>query len=130
MFSSVKKTSNDGPKVETIIGTTTNITGNMEASGSIKVEGQFTGDINGKAEVIISETGYVKGNINAVNVKILGKIDGNINASGILEVAPTGKVTGDIETVNLAVEDGGIINGKCSMTLDDIKRIISPDENI
>lgn len=128
MFKKIDRTSN----VETVVGVSTSFTGNINSSGSIKVEGEYTGDIITKGDIILGSVANVKGNLNAVNVKIDGRVEGNIVCSGLLSVGATGKISGNVETTNLSVEDGGVINGMCSMTLDDIKRIIQPepDQNI
>ncbi len=126
MFSNFKKNSDQNSNIETLIGESTHVTGNIISSGSIKIAGEFTGDIETKGDIIISQTGSVKGNIICDNITVGGMQRGNVKSNGLLHITAAGKVMGDIETINLIVEDGGIINGKCIMTLDEIKRIIVP----
>lgn len=126
MFSNFKKNSDQNSNIETLIGESTHLTGNIISSGSIKIEGEFIGDIETKGDIIISQTGSVKGNISCANITVGGMQNGNVVSSGLLHITAAGKIMGDIETINLMVEDGGVINGKCIMTLDEIKRIIVP----
>lgn len=126
MFSNLKKNSVQNSGIETLIGESTHLTGSIISSGSIKIEGEFIGDIETKGDIIISQTGSVKGNISGANITVAGMQNGNVASSGLLHITAAGKIMGDIETINLMVEDGGVINGKCIMTLDEIKRIIVP----
>lgn len=114
-------------KLDTVIGSDTRIEGDINSSETIKIDGKLIGDIEGKSQVIIGELGLVQGNINAKNVAISGKVEGNIICNNLIEIKSSGKVLGDIETINLVVEDGGVINGNCSMKVDDIKRIVGPN---
>lgn len=126
MFNNPKKNVSVNTKIETLVGASACVNGDIDANGTIKVDGQCMGNISSKTDVIVGEVGYVKGNITAANVSVSGKVEGNVTSSGLLEVLPSGRILGDIQTVNLAVSDGGVVNGNCSMTLDDIKRIIGP----
>ncbi|MDF2880681.1 MAG: polymer-forming cytoskeletal protein [Clostridiaceae bacterium] len=126
MFSNFKNNAAQNSDIETEIGESTHLTGNIVSSGSVKIDGEFIGDIETKGDIIISQTGSVKGNISGANITIGGLLNGNVVSSGLLHITAAGKVMGDIETINLMVEDGGVINGKCIMTLDEIKRIIIP----
>lgn len=126
MFNSQKKTTAINTQIETLIGASANVNGDIDANGTVKVDGQCIGNISSKSDVIVGEVGYVKGNITAVNASISGKVEGNVLCSGLLEISPSGRISGDIQTVNLSVSDGGVVNGNCTMTLDDIKRIIGP----
>lgn len=124
MFSNFKSNTAQNSNIETQIGESTHLIGNIVSSGSVKVEGEYTGDIETKGDIIISQTGSVKGNISGANIVISGMQNGNVVSNGLLHITASGKIMGDIETINLMVEDGGVINGKCIMTLDEIKRII------
>lgn len=128
MFSSNRKTAVQNSNVETLIGASTKLTGNIEATGSVKVDGEYIGNITTKGDIIIGQAGSVKGDLNGANVVVAGKLEGNVKAAALLHISASGRMTGDLETVNLIVEDGGVVNGRVVMTLDEIKRIIMPDE--
>ena len=126
MFDSFKKTMDKNSNVETIIGLSTSLVGDVNSSASVKVDGNFTGNVISKGDIIIGNVANINGDLSGTNIKVDGRVQGNISCGGLLHVGATGKISGNIETVNLSVEDGGVINGNCSMTLDDIKRIIQP----
>lgn len=119
MFSNRKSQSSSGEikdsKVDTLIGTTTNITGNINSDGNIRVDGRFNGDIISKKEVTIGEAGVVVGNITAENVVISGMVNGNIKCDGLLEILPSGKLYGDFEVNCVSIEEGAVFKGKSVM---------------
>ncbi len=54
--------------------------------------------------------------IYARNVVIRGFVKGSVRAQETVEVAPTGKVYGDVTAEKIIVRDGGVIQGRCTMT--------------
>lgn len=119
MFSNRKSQSSsreaNNSKVDTLIGTTANITGDISSDGNIRVDGRFNGDIISKKQVTIGESGVVVGNITAENVIILGRVNGNIKCDGLLEILPSGKLYGDFEVNCVSIEEGAIFKGKSIM---------------
>lgn len=114
MFNNGRK-QQDNQKVDTIIGPSSNIEGKINASGTVRIDGKYTGDIFTDGDVIIGENGVINGNINAGDVSISGKVDGNILCRGLLEILPTGHLDGDIEVKKISISDGAVFKGKCSM---------------
>ncbi len=52
----------------------------------------------------------------ARNVVIHGFVKGSVRAQERVEVARTGKVYGDVSAEKIIVHDGGVIQGRCTMT--------------
>jgi cytoskeletal protein CcmA (bactofilin family) len=128
MFSSIKGSSNQNNRIDTLIGTSTCIMGNIQANGLIKVDGKHTGDITTEADIVVGEGGYIKGDLRAVNITISGNLEGNVYCSGTLEILPTGSLSGDVEVANFSIEKGGIFNGKCNMINNEVKKLEAPSE--
>lgn len=101
--------------IATVIGPETNMEGNIDSNGTIKIEGRYNGDIYSKTDVIIEESGIVKGNINAVNVSIAGTMEGNVKCFELLEILSNGRLIGDIEVKSILIEEGAIFKGKSTM---------------
>ena len=110
---------NETPRIDTIIGPSSNIEGKINASGTVRIDGRYSGDIFTDADVLVGENGFIKGNINARNVSISGKVDGNISCNGLLELLPTAHLDGDIEEKKISISDGAVFKGRCSMNLDE-----------
>lgn len=117
MFTS-KKTA-ETSSVDTIIGPSASIEGNISLENSIRIDGKLIGDINCKSSVSIGEKGYVKGDIFAENVSVSGIAEGCIKCSGLLEILAGGKLIGNVDVSSISIEDGAIFKGNCCMAVHD-----------
>ncbi|MGB9780568.1 bactofilin family protein [Caldanaerobacter sp.] len=106
----------DPEKIDTVIGKNTFFEGTIRSEGTLRIDGNFTGQIETKGNVIIGEGAKVEANISSDNVVVSGEVKGNILAKGQLKITSTGKVYGDIEVQNLMIEEGAIFDGKSKMT--------------
>lgn len=109
----------DNQKIDTIIGTSSNIQGTISSAGTIRIDGSYTGNITSDSDVIVGESGLIEGNIFASNVVISGKVNGNINCRSLLEISSTGRLVGDVEVKNIAIADGAYFKGKCNTLVND-----------
>ncbi|HVO68265.1 MAG TPA: polymer-forming cytoskeletal protein [Syntrophales bacterium] len=101
-------------RLDLIIGKNSKVTGEVGSTGTILIEGTFTGDVYGE-KVILGEKSYVKGNIFANRISIAGKIEGRLKVGGVVEVKETGCISGDVVARRMSVMKGGILNGICRM---------------
>jgi len=101
-------------RVDTLIGKDFCFKGNLEAaSGAVRVDGYFEGEMNIGGDLVVGESGIVIGKVVAKNITIAGEVKGVIEARGKLELTATAKVTADAKMVFLIVEDGAYIQGQC-----------------
>lgn len=103
-----------GYDMNTILGENSTYEGKLNVKGSMRIEGAFSGEISADS-VVIGKKAVVKANIVAMTVIVGGVVEGNIKSHKHLTVQTTGKVIGDIEVERLVVEDGAILQGKCTM---------------
>jgi cytoskeletal protein CcmA (bactofilin family) len=85
------------------------------ASGLIRVNTHFKGEINCEGTVVVHDQGEVEGEIHTRIASVTGKIKGNIHASERLEIKEHGVVLGAIYTPCLLVDPGGYFDGQCHM---------------
>ncbi len=93
-----------------VIGADITITGNIEASVDLHIEGRVHGDVR-CATLILGESSSVNGKIYADRVRVSGLVDGAIETKD-LAVEATARVTGDITYDRLRVANGGILEGQ------------------
>jgi len=100
----------------TLIAGGTAVHGDIHFGGRLYVSGAVTGKISTdegvSATLIVDEAGRIEGDVQAAHVVIAGRIDGNVTATERMEVASTARVRGDLSYKDLAVELGGMVNGK------------------
>ena len=92
------------------IGETMQIEGDLRTSGSIDVAGLVNGNIF-VLEITVTETGSIRGSIEATSIEINGHIEGKIAADTVI-VGKTAVIKGDIFFKNtLKTEEGADIDG-------------------
>lgn len=104
------------PYDDTIIAKGVTLSGALHGEGIVQVEGVVEGELNLSGSVIVAPGGLVKGPVTADVVQVAGCVQGNITARSHLRLQHTGGVEGDVLTASLVVEDGGILNGRSTMT--------------
>ncbi|NLM37742.1 MAG: polymer-forming cytoskeletal protein [Firmicutes bacterium] len=108
-------------KIDTLIGKDSAFTGNIESTGTIRIDGKFEGEIITKGDLVIGESGVVQGKIKAENITIAGKVHGEVEAAGKLELVPTGNLEGEAKMALLVVEEGAVFQGNCQQFSKDSK---------
>jgi cytoskeletal protein CcmA (bactofilin family) len=103
-------------KTINLIGTGTEITGDINSNGDIRIDGTLSGNLFTKGKVVIGETGKIKGEVSCKNSDVSGVIEGKIIVSELLSLKITSRVTGDIQTSRLAIEPGSKFTGNCNMS--------------
>lgn len=106
------------------------VTGSIQGDGDIQVDGAIEGEINLHGAVIVTQTGRVKGPIEADVIRIAGRVEGNIIAHSHLRLEHTGRIDGDISTSSFVIDDGGLLNGRSTMVeehrQEDIESVETP----
>lgn len=104
-------------KVATLIGEDVVLKdGILYAQNTLRIDGQYRGEINSKGAVVIGGNGIVDGSIRGENIIVSGKVNGDIKSSNQVHIRDTGSVTGDVSCLTIIIEEGGIFMGKCNIT--------------
>lgn len=98
-----------------LIGAETNIKGEVNSDGDIRIDGSITGMVTSKAKVVVGSTGSVEGNIHCENADVSGIIKGDVHVIDLLFLKKNSRLDGDIFTNKMVVEAGAIFNGSCTM---------------
>ena len=112
MFKSLRSV--EGSKINnsgrSFVGETMQLEGDLRTSGSIDIAGLINGNIF-VSEMTITETGSIRGSVEATTIEINGHIEGKISADTVI-VGRTAVVKGDIFFRNtLRTEEGADIDG-------------------
>ena len=91
------------------------VTGDIETSGSLRLDGTLNGTIRRADTVVIGVGATMSGDVHAREVIIGGAITGNVEATERVELQPTAIVTGNISTQVVLVQEGGVVNGRVEM---------------
>ena len=99
----------------TIIGGKSSFEGRFAVKGNLKIDGKFEGKVLQVDQLQIGPEGKVKSDITASSVVIEGIVIGNINASIRILLLSTARVLGNIKTPELIIQDGVVLEGKCTI---------------
>ena len=111
-------TKSGGELSNNIIGENSFFQGNFHINGSLRIDGRFEGKYLQAEQLYIGPDGKIITNVNAVSVVVEGLIIGNINASNRVLLMPTAKILGDIKTPELIIQNGVILEGRCTISND------------
>ena len=103
----------DRPQMS-VIGADITITGNIEASVDLHIEGRVIGDVR-CSTLILGESSKINGGIQAGRVRVAGSVEGAIETRD-LAIEATARVTGEITYGRLRVANGAVVEGtmKCN----------------
>lgn len=92
------------------VGETMQLEGDLRSAGSVDVAGLVNGNMY-VSDMVITETGSVRGTIEATSIEINGHVEGKVSAD-IIIVGKTAVIKGDIFFKNtLKTEEGADIDG-------------------
>ncbi len=91
------------------------IEGKYTFSGTVMLNGKFTGEIVTNGTLIVGEKGVIKADIRAGQALVSGEVVGSIQASERVELKRTARVFGDVEAPIIVVEEGVLFEGHCRM---------------
>jgi cytoskeletal protein CcmA (bactofilin family) len=93
----------------------TNLTGELQFSGVVRIDGNFHGSIDGGETLIVGNNAVIHADIRVREIEIHGQVSGNINAGGRAEIHSSGSFRGDIHTPLLIIHPGGVLDGHSHM---------------
>jgi cytoskeletal protein CcmA (bactofilin family) len=89
--------------------------GTINVKGTLRIEGEFKGDITQPESLVVGKTGVVRGTVKVKNAIIGGHFYGNIEAENKIELQSGSELMGDIKTKRLVIDEGVVFEGNCSM---------------
>ena len=112
MFKTLRATENKNLNLSgrSHVGETLQLEGDLRSSGSVDVAGLINGNVF-VSDMIITETGSIRGSLEATTVEVNGHIEGKITADSVI-VGKNAVIKGDIFFRNtLKTEEGADIDG-------------------
>ena len=99
----------------TVIGVNSNFRGTLMVTGTLRIDGEFEGDILNCERIEIGEHGVMRADIEVKEALILGRVYGNIRARAAIEMKSGARVEGDVSGMTVAMEQGVHFTGRCTM---------------
>jgi cytoskeletal protein CcmA (bactofilin family) len=113
------------PKVSTVIGQGTAITGDVHFAGGLHLDGMIRGKVSGEADsrstLTVSEQGTVEGDVRVENLILNGTVTGDVYASERVELATNARVSGTVYYRLLEMAMGAEVNGQLVHSEEELK---------
>lgn len=110
------KTQSDNPQISNRILAGTDLVGDIQSTGDVRVDGRIKGNLKLAGKLVIGDKGWVEGEVHCAEATIGGSFKGKLHIKGLLMLQATSKVHADVVTGKLAVEPGAEFAGQCAMT--------------
>lgn len=110
-----KKMSRHPLAMDTLIGEGSVFEGRLKTEAGIRIEGQFTGDIQCGGNVTVGEQAKVSSNVACRDIVIAGSVTGHVTAAGKLTITAKGRLYGNANAASLVIDEGGIFHGVSQM---------------
>ncbi len=118
-------TPSDGQTLNTIIGRGTLFEGTMKVENSVRIDGTFKGELSCSGALTISQAGEAYAHLEGKDIYINGIVRGTVRAEKV-RLDSQARFIGDIYASALAVSEGAVFHGSCSMEADDEKQGSQP----
>ena len=102
-------------EINAFLGKGAEFSGKLFFNGSVRIDGDFHGEILGGGILVVGEGARVRANINIDSVLISGGVHGHVDVKERLEIFPTGKLVGNVKTPIFVIREGGIFEGTSRM---------------
>ena len=103
-------------RIDSLIGATTRIEGNVFFSGGLRVDGAVRGSIAALPDqpgtLVVSEQARIDGEIQAAHVVVNGTINGPVDSRETLELQSSSRVKGDVHYKSIEIQQGAVIEGR------------------
>lgn len=109
-------------KIDSLIGENTEITGDIQFTGGLHVDGMVKGNIFAEAGsnsvLSLSDQGKIEGEIHVPYNIIDGTVNGNVYSSEHIELEARSRITGDVYYNLLEISGGAQVSGRLVYTPD------------
>ncbi len=101
--------------ITAFLGSGTVYNGQLSFVGSVRIDGQFTGEITSEGTLILGKDAKVEGTINVCNLVLSGQLHGDVVVTGKTILHKTANLTGNLVTRSLIIEEGAMLQGTICM---------------
>jgi cytoskeletal protein CcmA (bactofilin family) len=111
-----RKASKPQNRIDSLVGATTRIEGNVLFSGGLRVDGSVRGNVSALPDqpgtLVISGNARIDGEVQVAHLVVNGIINGAVHASETLELQSGSRVKGDVHYKSMEMHQGAVIEGR------------------
>jgi len=110
------KKKSDNSELNAFMGVGTEYRGKLDFVGTVRIDGQFEGEISTDGDLILGRKASITGAVKVGRLTSCGRIDGDVVVKERAVLEKTSTLNGSLNTPVLVVEKGAIIEGGIVMT--------------
>lgn len=111
-------TPSDSSRVTAILNKGARFSGKLTFEGTVKIGGQFEGEIYTPDNLVVDSGAFVSAQIEAESVIISGHVEGHIFARRKVLMHPPAVFKGTVTTPSLKIDEGVVFEGASYMSKD------------
>lgn len=101
--------------ITAFLGSGTIYNGRLSFVGSVRIDGQFTGEITSEGTLILGKDAKVEGTIHVNQLVLSGKLLGDVAVTGRTILHKSADLAGTLVTKILIMEEGAQLQGQVTM---------------
>lgn len=102
--------------INSLIGPTTTVEGNIHFTGGLRIDGTVKGNViastSAKSMLVASESATIEGEVHGDHLVINGTINGPIVSRTLIELQPKARINGDVHYVAIEMHHGALVTGR------------------
>lgn len=103
-------------EVGSLLGKGASFKGKLTFFGTVRIEGEFEGEVISDDTLVIAPGAKVQGVINVGSLVVTGGVvEGEVNARESVEIMANGKLVGEVTTPSFQIEKGAVFMGSSKM---------------
>ena len=104
-------------QIVSLIGTGTQVAGNLRFTGGLRIDGEVKGNIEAadgasSSTLVLSEQGRVEGAVTVSHLILNGTIVGAVTVTDSLEMQSKARIVGDVDYALIEMHQGAVIEGR------------------
>ncbi len=104
------------PENGALLGRGTRFEGKLAFEGTVRIDGEFYGEIASEGHLVIGESALVDGTVKVGSAVVSGRLKGSVVTTGALDLKAAARVYGELAVDTLVVERGALFEGHVRMT--------------
>jgi cytoskeletal protein CcmA (bactofilin family) len=110
-----KPQSEEASRPNTVIGVGSSVRGTLMVTGTLRIDGEFEGDVLSCERLEIGEHGVMRSDVEVREAMIRGRVVGSVRALGVIELKTGARMEGDVAAFSVVMEPGVHFTGRCTM---------------
>ncbi len=101
--------------IHAYLGAGTSYNGTLNFTGTVRIDGEFTGEINSEGTLELGKSSQVKGVVHVRQLILNGALEGDVYVSERVIMRSGAKLRGQLSAKTLVMEEGAFLQGKIMM---------------